>query len=181
MVAMSIKLVGEARVDAVFKQLRVLVKDHAHKLWMQVGPELRDDIINRIETQDAGRWAPASKWVLAKKNTSKALQGEGIRMQWNGMGPKMKVFSRAKYQMDDHHQGFTVPPSGQRVTIQLKNPSALGLPANAKAFSFLSKRGSDVPARKIWPTEAEVIGIVHPKVEPWIRGLLMKIPGVRVV
>lgn len=183
MVSMSIKFANEARVRNILPLISKALTAHLPNLWTDIGPPLRDDVRDRLDSQDHHRWAKASKWIRAKKGTDKLLQGLSHRVGFKAFPKKLEIFfnSPGQWTLDQHADGFKVPPTSQRVTIKLRDPSALGLPPKAKAFSFMSKNQSVVPARKTWPTEPEVVAIIAPRLGRWVKRSLNTVPGVRVI
>lgn len=120
---------------------------------------------------DFGQWEPASKWIVAKKGSSRLFEGiqERVRIR-NAPGRAEVVFdSPGEWTLTQHQGGFFVLPSGNLVTLDLKAPLVLGV-TNSK-FSFISKRESRVPPRRMWPTDKSAQASAQPLVEQWAKAL----------
>lgn len=178
----SVQIRNQQQVLAALKRIDVALKAGMMPLFNESGRALRDFTQKRISTSDGGNWKPVSKWIRAKKNTTKALAGMQSRIKFKSMPTQMELYfeSPGNWAISDHDKGFTVGATGKRVTIPLRNPAALGLPSKALSFSFISRRDSVVPARKVWPTDKEAEAILVPIVSRWVRRTLGAVPGVRV-
>lgn len=144
-----------------------------NSLLLLVLNTFREQVRQNLETQgDAfGKWQPASKWTVAKKGSSKLFAGkqENIRIR-NAPGRGEVVFvSPGNWTLTQHQEGFTVPPTGELVTLDLKNPGAVG--AKSSKFSFISRRPSVVPARRMWPTEKKAVATAEPLITRWVKAL----------
>lgn len=148
------------------------------RLFRIIGPKLRQDVKNRIISQNNGSWDPVSKWIRAKKNSRKPLVGvwryvKNKSITGVGGGKLYLLFeSPGDWTLTQHHDGFVNKPTGNRVTIPIVNPRPLGLKAGTKSFSFIDRRGSVVPARKAWPSEDEALKIIIPEITPWFRDVV---------
>ena len=179
---MQVIIRNQAQVLSALKRIDKALVAERPALFQTLGRILRDDVVRRMDSRDGGAWKPPSKWIMAKKNVNQVLAGQSRRVNFQSLQDKLVIFfaSPGQWTLTQHHDGFTVPPTGDRVTIQLSNPSALALPSSAKAFSFISRRPSVVPARKAWPSEAEALAKVNPAVSIWLTKTLRGVPGVRV-
>ena len=121
--------------------------------------------------REFGEWKGASKWIVAKKGTSKLFQGiqERVRVRHSPTRSEVVFASPGNWSLTQHQDGFTVPPSGQLVTLDLRAPHILGVKGNK--FSFISKRGSKVPGRRMWPTQTRARQRAIPLVDQWAKKL----------
>lgn len=132
---------------------------------------LRDNVRSNIQTQGQrfdAPWKPSSKWFQAKKGgNSKMFAGQEKNVEANVGPDKGAVAFRGANEWDltKHDKGFTEPPTGEVVTILLREPAALGV--SKSKFTFKSVRPSVVPARRMWPTTAQADGIATPLIESW--------------
>jgi len=131
----------------------------------QVKKNLRD------QGSEYGKWEPASKWITAKKGTSKLFEGadQYVRVR-NAPGRSEVVFdSPGNWTLTEHQSGFTVPPTGRIVVLDLKAPAVIG--ATGSRFAFISRRPSKVPARRMWPTDNKAKETAEPLVIRWAKAL----------
>ncbi len=141
-------------------------------LLTQVINAFKREVQLNIETQGAtfeSKWKPASKWIIAKKGSSKLFEGAQHRVRVrNAPGRAEIIFdSPGDWTLTQHQGGFYKFPTGEFVTLDLKNPSVLGV-TNTK-FSFLSHRESRVPPRRMWPQQARAKKSATPIVEAWAK------------
>jgi hypothetical protein len=125
--------------------------------------------------REFGQWETASKWIIAKKGSSKLFEGvqERVRVR-NAPGRAEVVFdSPGEWTLTQHQGGFFKLPTGNLVTLDLKAPLVLGV-TNSK-FSFISKRESRVPPRRMWPTDKGATQSAKPLVEQWAKALEARI------
>lgn len=139
--------------------------EEADTLMQEVGNAVVSDVSRRVATADGGSWAPASRWVQAKKGTSQALVGleNDFGFRHAGRNKVEVYFDGQNSEGDDidiqeHNDGTTLSATGEVVDLDLVNPSALRL--SRPNFSFRWLKDSVIPARKIWPNEQEVRNIV---------------------
>jgi hypothetical protein len=116
-----------------------------------------------------GRWVPASKWIIAKEGRSKLFPdvAERIRVRANPERAEVVFQGLEDWTLTQHEKGFTTPPSGTIVTLDLKQPAALGW--NKSKFSFFSRNPSRVPARKFWPTDEKAKKTAQPLIAQWAK------------
>lgn len=185
--SIRVEVIGEK--DATYL-LRKGIPDTLSKGLVELVREaariLRDDSKRRMGSGDNGAWAPPSKWIKAKKGARKALAGmqryiksRAIRSVGRGAHSAAGIVyfdnpNGGKWNINDHHTGFTRPPSGRFVTIPIRQPSHLGLSPGTSKFRFRSTRPSVVPARKIWPTEAEAIAQIQLPAQMWLSRTISK-------
>lgn len=145
-------------------------------LWRQLAVPLKADVKTRLSTADGGRWAKPSRWIKAKKNARKVLTGLTSRIKSRYTPTTLSVYfeSPGDWTLTQHHDGFTKPAEGRHVLIPIKNPRPLGLSRGTKWFSFFHRKASVVPARKVWPSEAEAEAIIVPVASAWIAKVLAK-------
>jgi hypothetical protein len=177
---MLVYVKNEKAVANLLRTLPRRISSATPTLFRTMGGLLVRDVRARLSSGDGGKWAPPSKWVKAKRNARKVLVGLGGRIKQRVVGRSLHVYfdSPGPWTLTQHHQGFVTPPTGERVSFRLKRPSALGLPSSRTSFSFISRRESPTPARKIWPNTAEVVTMIEPTIVPWFNRLLLRIPGV---
>lgn len=143
---------------------------------------LRDRIKDNIRTQGAEfgqKWAPPSKWIKAKKNRGTVLDEFISRIHYRVTKGTGAIYYQGPgdYDPEQHEEGFTVAPTGRRVTIELQAPQHLTRKPNStdpyrwKKFSFISHRASVVPARRIWPTESVAQDMFTPMINKWLAGI----------
>jgi hypothetical protein len=145
-------------------------------LWRQLATPLKQDVRTRLSSADGGRWAKPSKWIKAKKNSRKVLNGLGSRIRSRYTQRALSIYfdSPGEWTLTQHHDGFTKLPELRNVTIPIKNPRPLGLSRGTKWFRFYHGKPSVTPARKVWPTEVEAEVIVAPIASRWIVQVLGK-------
>ena len=143
-------------------------------LWRSLAIPFKADVKQRLATEDGGRWAKPSKWIKAKKNSRKVLNGlqSRIRSKYTQQALNIYFDSPGEWTLTQHHDGFTKLPELRNVTIPIKNPRPLGLSRGSKWFRFFHGKPSVVPARKVWPSEAEAVAIVTPVASAWIAKTL---------
>ena len=118
-----------------------------------------------------GKWAPASKWIVAKKGSSKLFAGmeSHVRVR-NAPGRSEVVFdSPGEWTLTQHQQGFTKEPTNTLVSIDVVNPAAVG--RSKSPVVFWSRRPTVVPPRRMWPTAEIAKSKAEPLVEQWCRAL----------
>lgn len=175
---MQIVVKNRQELERFFRKLEREIDRGWLRLFRQIGPGLRQDVKNRIISEDGGSWESVSKWVRAKKNARKALSGTWKRVKTRTItgvgGGKLFLFfeSPGDWTLTQHHDGFVNQPTGRRVNIPIVNPRPLNLKAGTSSFSFVDRNSSKVPTRKIWPSENEAIGIIQPKVAPWFVDII---------
>lgn len=166
-------------LDAVTNALKKLkITDALPALLTQLGVALVRDVKVRIATQDGGKWKPASKWILAKKGTSKPLRGAENSIFFRVKRNELDIGSNDEAaQLSKHHKGFTnllIGPKdrteGKAVILDLVRPSALGV--RRRDFHFAPTKKGTTPARKIWPDDRELIKIGDPIASRWLQQTL---------
>lgn len=120
------------------------------------------------------QWKSASKWIDAKKGYGYKLfdrQDQRIRSySTSKLIANVAFFSPGEWSLTQHQEGFTIPASGEDVTlVGLKAPSALGLPAGKTSIKFKWNNASKVPQRQMWPTEAQAYRIAGDEVSKWVN------------
>lgn len=119
------------------------------------------------------QWTSPSKWIQAKKGYGyKLFDRQDTRIRAYGVSKlqaNVAFFSPGDWTLTQHQEGFTIPASGEDVTLTgLKAPGALGLPAGKTSIRFNWKNDSKVPKRQIWPTEQQAYQIVGNEVSKWV-------------
>jgi hypothetical protein len=140
-------------------------------LLSQVAANFQREVQTNIEGQGSeyGKWREGSKWFFAKKGLSRMFEGQenNVRVR-NAPGRSEVVFqSPGDWTLTLHQHGFTEPPSGAIVDLDLKMPGILGI-ARSK-FSFVSLRASTVPPRRMWPEDSQATRTATPLVEQWAK------------
>jgi hypothetical protein len=143
-------------------------------LYGDLGRIFQKNVQDRIESQNDGKWAHASKW---KKGTDhKVLEGAGKYVKYSASKEGMNLYGETpgEWTLTQHHEGFLneaeIEHDG-RVTIDIVNPGPLGLSAGTTKFSWVPKGLSPdkTPARQIWPTEEEAVSIITPVYSRWLQ------------
>lgn len=151
-------------------------KRNVQVLFGRLGRALRDDVRNRITTQGGGSWAPLGKWARARTGRRKALITERSRVKFSKRPNSVRIFYAPrsdKWDLTDHHEGFTTPGfSGKKLTIPLRNPSALKV--KGSSITILSAKPSVVPARKIWTSPPRALAIARPIIHRWATDIIRK-------
>jgi hypothetical protein len=118
------------------------------------------------------RWEAKSKWISAKKGAgAKTLAGMENYIRHNmtsKLSGRVAFYSPGDWTLTQHHRGFTLPASGREETISIRNPSALGLTPGTKAYKFVWRKDSKVPARQIWPTEKQAFDMAGRQLIGWL-------------
>jgi hypothetical protein len=131
-----------------------------------------------MTTQDGGAWEKPSKWTRAKKNTNRALAGQHRNIHHRVVGPNRAIVyytgksreTGEDIRITEHHTGKTIPPSGDKTLLRLKNPRPLKLASGVNAIVFKSIQPSLVPARRIWPDRpGEARRVAEPVLRKWVK------------
>lgn len=151
-------IVHDASARSFLGRVNVAVGEGLARLMRQYGQLMVRMVKENIRTQGdtfGSKWRPASKWIVAKKARHSVLLEAIPNVKFQAYSGSVRVFfaSPGEWSLTQHHQGFTVPPSGHRETFALRRPSVLGKKTNT--FSFISRKPSVVPARRIWPTDTQ--------------------------
>lgn len=149
----------------------------ADSLLLDVGRTVLEDVRRRVATGDGGSWAPASRWVQAKKGTTKALDGLENDFSFRQAGSRrVEVYFEGQnsegeaIDIQEHHDGTTLEADGSHVDLYLKDPSALRL--KSPNFSFRWLRSSVIPARRIWPDRAgEIEALVAGPISRYLKSV----------
>lgn len=171
-----ITIINDDQTEKALEQLGKDIRSRRRTLMSRIGQSVRDDVRARIRTQNNGTWAKPGKWIKAKKDARKALSGTGKFVRSKSTKDRAEVFGAmpGDWTFTQHDRGFTRAPSGQRVTLNLKRPGALNLPSNQKTISFVDKKPSTTPGRKIWSEEFQVKLIIEKEGRKWIREVARK-------
>lgn len=141
---------------------------------------LAEDAKRRITTQNDGQWPTLSKWVKAKKDPERALQGAEAFVKFRVRDGQGEVYGETgqDWTLTQHHLGFeNVTKSTEiidgKIEIDIVNPGPLGLGTNARQFSW-SPNGhiGHTPARQIWANDAQAQKIVLPIASHWLQKVL---------
>lgn len=182
MITVTVTLDPRYDAKTTLAKLQAALNQAVPEMFRQeIGPYLKADTQRRIRTQDYGRWAPASKWIRAKKGSDRILYGQDNHVDFRVFPRRLELIHRSPsyWNITQHHTGFTKQPVHHRFTIPIKDPVPLGLPGNAKVFSFVMHNPSVVPPRKIWPTEGDVMPRIAHSASLWIQKTINRVPGVR--
>lgn len=174
-------------VSAAFTKLADNVSQKRVFLLAEIGMALVRDVERRIKTADGGKWAPPSKWTVAKKNATKSLVGAEKYINFRVRTNKMQVFADAPYSLNAHHRGFqnklfsgaekkVQGAKGGRIGLYIANPAPLGL-TKPGPFYFVPKKRGITPPRKIWPNEPEQVKIGGPIMSRWLMNVVKSTPG----
>lgn len=148
-------------------------------LYGQLGRASQKDVQDRIASQDEGKWAGASKWIQAKKNATRVLEGAEAFVKYDADAKGVSVYgdTGAEWTLTQHDEGFENEPEIEadgRIEIDIVNPGPLGLGTGTTKFSWIPRgiAPDKTPARKIWPTEAEAVAIITPIYSRWLQATL---------
>jgi hypothetical protein len=172
------------------KEVEVKMMANARGFIREFITQMRVAVQDNISTQGAtfgDRWAVPSKWIKAKtglgtvmlklrKHIKSQVTGEGLHGSVAFEGP-------GDYTLTQHGQGFVVPATGRQTTLQFRKPAFLGLrnagdskPYKSREFKFINRRDSKVPARTVWPSDAQLWAYGQPLLAKWMqRGLMVKV------
>lgn len=144
------------------------------KLLNKLAARGRDMTRRNITTQGKGRWAPLSKWTRAQTGRRKALITlrpfiVAKKATARGLRASVVFKSPGNFTLTQHHDGFKDPAVGRVVKIDLKRPGALGLTPKHSSKSFVDKRGRNVPARKVWPSQKALLAMIRVEAARWRR------------
>lgn len=163
-----------AQTGRATRALTRLEKPEVRRTMLKMAEAIARAASRNMRDQGAlfGEWKPASKWTIAKKNTTKLFKGLHNNFGVRAFSTRAEVFfkSTGRWSIDQHHEGFTEAPTGSLVTIQLKRPRALQ-DWKYDHFTFVSKRASHVPRRRIWPTTAQARQIINPHINSFVRSI----------
>lgn len=171
---------------ATCRRLAERIEDKKVWLLAELGQHLVEQVKERITSADAGTWKPGSKWLQAKKNTTRALVGVERYVKSSVNDNRLEVYAETPgYTLTQHHVGFANKlfkdselSDGGRVEIEVRNPSPLGL-KNATVFRFIPTNPGMTPARKIWSDDADVQKVGQPIFSRWLKNVVETTEGVR--
>ncbi len=195
LVEVQVKIVNEEKIEAMFKSLGTSINEKLPLLYNAVGPALVTNIRRRIQSQDGGKWQPASKWLRAKSGQSQVLKGAERYVNYRIAAKGLEVLGKGgKWTLTQHHEGFenkladpSEPRDGHgRVILTIKDAAPLHLYQEFRrrrngqrvgvktTFAFVPQKPGHTPARKIWPTQAEAQRIVDPLSSRWLTKLVQE-------
>lgn len=168
-------IINDVQIEKALAQLSKDIR-RRRTLMSRIGKNVRDDVRNRIRTQNQGTWAKPGKWIKAKKDARKALSGTAKFVRSKSTKDRAEIFGAmpGTWTLTQHDRGFTRTPSGRRVTLNLKRPGALNLPSSRKMISFIDRKVTSTPARKIWSEDFKVKLIVEKEGRKWLREVARK-------
>ena len=196
--SIHVQLTNGQEAKAFLKKLNAAINDGLPSLFRSLGDVYVADVKHRIISQDDGKWAPASKWLRAKKATSRVLDGAERYVRARISKNKLSIVSTARgWTLTQHHDGFTnalVSPKDKfdefgRVVIPVKDPRPLNLYAEMRkardgsvkprstTFHFKAVKPGKTPARKIWPTADEAIRLGSPIASRWLTKIVRDVGG----
>jgi hypothetical protein len=182
----TIKTTAKSGAAAFDRITNALVRRRI-EFFRQIGAVEAEVVRRRIQSQDDGRWAKASKWVRAKKALDQPLFGAERFVKLRVTANEARVYGNTgddAWTLTQHDRGFynalvgkKDEMEGDRVVLKLRDPSALGRPLRAlkkgrvqtSKFFFVPKRIGHTPARKIWSEAAEVQKRMTPIAVRWIE------------
>lgn len=174
-------------VAATAMRLAERLNDKKVLLLAEMGMGLQKDVQERIRTADGGRWQPASKWILAKKNAARALAGAEKYVKWRIRGNRVQIYGDMPgvWKLSQHDKGFTNKAFSRaemgehgRIEINVVNPAPLRL-SKPGVFRWVPKRVGVTPARRIWSNDQEMLKVGAPIFSRWMRNVVESTPGVR--
>lgn len=138
---------------------------------------LADDAKRRIKSQNNGQWAAVSKWIRAKKDPDRVLEGAEAFVKFRVRDGQGEVYgdTQQDWTLTQHHEGFENKTRASevidgKIEIDIVNPGPLGLGSNARTFAW-SPNGKigHTPARQIWADDAQTTKIVLPIASRWLQ------------
>lgn len=138
---------------------------------------LAEDAKARIKSQNQGQWAQMSKWIRAKKDPQRVLEGAEAFVKWRVRAGQGEVYGETEqdWTLTQHHEGFeNKTREGEildgKIEIDIVNPGPLGLGSNARTFGW-SPNGhiGHTPARQIWASDEQAQKIVLPIASRWLQ------------
>lgn len=160
------------KVAALFDELNRQITIRRLELFNLLGAAFVKNVQDRISSQDEGRWAQASKWHKAKKgDAARILEGAGSFVKFKASGERLDVIGETgqDWTLTQHHEGFENEETPGRVTIDIVNPSPLGLGGGTREFSWIDGATGKTAARKIWPDGGEAYAISQPIASKWLE------------
>lgn len=173
---MEIVVKNGVKIERGVRRLGRTLLRESPSLFKVLGRVLRDDVRQRIRTQDGGKWAPLSPWTVARTAKRRPLAGQDRNIKFKVLSRRLEVYFDApsNWDISKHHRGYTIPADGGYHSIAIKRPSALGLSPGTTRFRFRWSKSGKVPARKIWPTPNEAKRIAEPHIKPWANDVIKK-------
>lgn len=146
-------------------------KRFRRKLLNRVARGARDASRSNIRSQGGGKWPPLSKWTRAQTGRRKALIDQIPRILATlanraAMSSAVIHNSPGDWSLNQHHTGFTEPPTNKVVKIELKNPGLLGL-KRVKEKYFVDNEPTVVPRRPIWPEGRQLKRLMEVEINRW--------------
>lgn len=162
------------------------INDKKVLLLAELGQHLVKDVKDRITSADGGKWAPASKWIQAKKNSNRALVGVERYVKSKVSDNRLQIYAETTgYTLSQHQRGFTNKEYDKaekahdgRVEIFVQNPGPLGM-KKPGIFRWVPKNLGVTPARKIWSDDADMARIGQPIFSRWLKNVIEGTEGVR--
>jgi hypothetical protein len=196
--AIHVTLTNGVEARDFLRRLDQRIKDTLPALFRSLGDIYVADVKHRIISQDKGRWAPASKWLRAKKGHSRVLDGAERFIRARVNASRLAIVSTARgWSLTQHHDGFENQLTGPkdqfddqgRVVLKLRD----GRPLNhyvemrrkrdgsttprASVFAFIATKAGVTPARKIWPNTDEAIRLGNPTASRWLNKVVREAGG----
>lgn len=183
---MIVVTTNAADVAQVIRRVAAHLQERLIVLNQEIGLGVANNVKQRIKSADGGTWILPSKWIRAKKDVSKALIGADRFVKWRASPQNAVIYGEtgSDWTLSQHDKGFVNKleseqdrKDGDRVVISILNPAPLGLKSSGD-FRFKPSRPGITPARKIWPTPAEVGPIIVPIASRWLRKTVLEVSGV---
>lgn len=135
-------------------------------VYGKAAKHMRDYVRATITMQGRKRkYAPLGKWQSAKTGRRKALITLRPNIKSRYDNTKGEVYynqTQSGWHIDMHHTGFTSPAVvGKRMVVPSRGGGVLA--------AFHNRKASKIPAREVWPTQAEVnkeVGIIF---KDWVE------------
>jgi len=171
----SITITGIKEAKLGLSKIRRSLRNN-NAFLRSVGRELRDDARRRITTQDGGSYPKLSKWTRAKTGRRKALITERNNIQFRLVAGVLQIGHEGSggWELTSHEKGFTLPGLAEMFTVKRPNFLAPGRNLKGDQVTVFGKRPSKVPARRVFPTQAEANVILVREAEKWIGNILKR-------
>lgn len=171
-------------LSTFFREVAARLSTHNSEMLLEGARALQLNVQNRIK--EGVGWQGPSKWLRAKKNANKALEGAERFVKMRVFSNRAEVYGQTdgEWTLTEHHEGFANKiegvkdrRDGERIVIDIVNPSALRLKRSGE-FSWKPRHAGETPPRKIWPDAAEVSALTTPIASRWLRKVINSTPGV---
>lgn len=185
---MSINIqMNDRQLREFMRSITVLPRVRKKNLLRDVGLMAQNQMRAKIAR---GAFKAPSKWVVAKKNRTKALVGVARKVFAQKISDnEVHVDTKdPRFSLADHQKGWTIPAGsggpedrvyGDWVVLPLKRPSALNKPVtNPFIYKWTTnKRPSVVPPRDVIPSERRLVLRSEMIAKRWAEKLIKEALG----